>query len=167
MSTTKATVVLFVDTRNFVCLARKKQAIHHEGEAISYSLGLWNGYGGKMEVSDESIESTAIRELFDESGVLGKKEDLVAKGSVLFLLSKESKEEPFMEVTFYFLHKWVGSPKETFEMGEPTFFQEDALPYQGMMPADKVIFETMFQGKKLEGEVVLFGKETAPTFRLV
>ena len=37
----EATVVLLVDQDGRICLARKKQAIHHEGGEISYSLGMY------------------------------------------------------------------------------------------------------------------------------
>ena len=73
LPTVQATVVLMMDKDGRVCLARKKQAIHHEGGAIFYSLGLYNGYGGKMDATDETILDTAVRELFDESGVLAQK----------------------------------------------------------------------------------------------
>ncbi len=158
----KATVVLLIDEENRVCLARKKQAIHSELGEISYSLGLYNGYGGKMEEGDESIEDTALRELFDESTVSAQKEDLVHKGTVLFTLVKEGERKPFMEVHFYTLSVWEGEPKESPEMGSPTFFAKTNLPYDEMMPADKVLFEKMFEEKDISGEVALFGKEAQP-----
>lgn len=158
----QATVVLLIDEKERVCLARKKQAIHSEAGEISYSLGLYNGYGGKREETDESIEDTAVRELFDESSVTGKKEDLDYKGKVLFILEKEGVRNPFMEVSFYFLHNWEGLPVEGREMGEPTFFAKDTIPYDEMMPADKVLFERMFEGKDVSSEVILFGKDKEP-----
>lgn len=72
-----------------------------------------------------------------------------------------------MEVFFYELYEWIGFPEESLEMGEPIFFSKETLPYHEMMPADKVIFENLFQGKNLAGEVVLFGKDAEPVFRLI
>lgn len=164
---TKATVVLLIDEENRVCLARKKQAIHSETGEISYSLGLYNGYGGKMEEEDGSIEDTALRELFDESSVSGEKEDLMYKGTVLFTLEKEGVRKPFMEVFFYTLSAWEDEPKEGTEMGPPIFFKKDEMPYEEMMPADKMLFEKMFRGEDISGEVILFGKEAAPEIHFV
>ena len=118
----KATVVLLVNKEGAICLARKKQAIHHNGGEISYSLGLYNGYGGKKEVSDVTISDTAIRELFDESGVSSQKEDLEKVLRVYFYISKEGALIPFMDVTFFLASLWSGEPKEGEEMGAPLFF---------------------------------------------
>ena len=158
----EATVVLLVDKEGRVCLARKKQPIHHEGGEISYSLGMYNGYGGKKEEGDVSIEDTAIRELFDESSVRGEKEDLYFVGKVKFIISKDGVENPFMNVSFYTLSKWEGDPKEGREMGKPEFFEKTRLPYHEMMPADKILFERIFEGRTISSEVTLFGKEKEP-----
>ncbi len=162
-----ATVVFLENKEGEICLARKKQAIHSEEGRVEYSLGLYNGYGGKMEDYDETIEDTARRELFDESSVSCEKEDLAHKGTVLFILEKEGERKPFMEVHFYTLSVWEGCPKEGSEMGPPTFFAKTDLPYSEMMPADKVLFEKMFEEKDISGEVILFGKETSPEVHFV
>lgn len=163
----KATVVLLLDKEGRVCLARKKKAIHHDGGEISYSLGLYNGYGGKQEVSDVTIPDTAIRELFDESGVTAKKEDLQRVLCVYFYLMKEGVSIPFMDVSFFLLSTWEGCPVEGKEMGEPMFFEQDALPFTEMMPADKVLFEALFQGEYGVYEVILHGKSVPPSVRLL
>lgn len=153
----KATVVLLVNKERRVCLARKKQPIHHEGGEISYSLGMYNGYGGKKEAED-----TTIGELFDESSVTGEKESLHIVGKVKFNLKKDEEIAPFMHVSFYTLSKWKGTPHEGKEMGEPTFFPKETIPYHEMMPADKILFERIFKGKDISSEVTLFGKEKEP-----
>lgn len=95
---TRATVVYMIDTDNRVCLAQMKKAIHKDkengGEQIEYSLGVWNGYGGKEIAEDtenakvknvsDSMLYTAIRELKEESGVKAEIEDLELTGVVNF-----------------------------------------------------------------------------------
>lgn len=157
-----ATVVLLIDKEGKVILARKKQAIHHDTGEISYSLGLYNGYGGKMEETDETIEKTAIRELYDESGVKGKEENLEKCAQVYFYIQKEEEVIPFMDVTFYILREWSGVPTEGLEMGEPVFFAPDELPYGEMMPADKVLFGKILTGEKGRYNVFLKGKGVEP-----
>lgn len=158
----RATVVLLIDKEGRVVLARKKKAIHHDTGEISYSLGLYNGYGGKMEATDETIEGTAIRELYDESGVTGKEEDLEQCARVYFYVQKEGEDVPFMDVTFYLLKEWSGVPKGGLEMGEPVFFPENGLPYNEMMPADKILFGKILTGEKGEYNVFLKRKGVEP-----
>jgi hypothetical protein len=159
----KATVVLMIDNEGSVCLAQKKQAIHHEDGSIDYSLGTYNGYGGKMEDIDSDIFDTAIRELQDESGVSASKEDLEIVSRVYFYIKKEDESfEPFMDVSFFFLNSWNGMPVEGREMGVPTFFSTEDIPYDEMMPADRIFFKEMFDGKRNVYEVKLLGKKVAP-----
>lgn len=163
-----ATVVLLIDTKGRVCLARKKQPIHRDGGEISYSLGMYNGYGGKSEEVDHTIFDTAVRELYDESGVKASPSDLEHTAQVHFYIKKENEiVEPFMEVSFFFLRRWQGTPKEGEEMGVPTFFEEDSIPYDEMMPADKVLFEKMFKGERGVYEVKLLGKKVKPEITLL
>lgn len=160
--TKKATVVLLIDSEGRVCLARKKQPIHHESGVIEYSLGLYNGYGGKMEETDRSIFHTAVRELADEAKVEAKEEDLELVSRVCFFVKKEDAFEAFMEVSFFLLKKWNNNPVETDEMGEPHFFKLNAIPYDEMMPADKILFEKIFSGERGMYRVNLLGKHVPP-----
>ncbi|OIO30709.1 hypothetical protein AUJ77_02785 [Candidatus Nomurabacteria bacterium CG1_02_43_90] len=72
--TVLATVVFLQDKKGRFCLAPKKQNVHKEGAELK-DTKKWNGYGGKQN-QGETILETAIRELKDESGVVGKQEDL-------------------------------------------------------------------------------------------
>lgn len=164
--TRKATVVLLVDNESKICLARKKQPIHHENGEIDYSLGMYNGYGGKMEASDVTIFDTAIRELKDESGVVANKEDLELSSRIYFYMKNDDGSfEPFMDVFFFILRNWSGNPKEGSEMGPPKFFEQVDIPYDEMMPADKFIFEKIFTGERHVYEVKLLGKKVAPEIK--
>ncbi|MEN9880824.1 MAG: hypothetical protein RLZZ308_7 [Candidatus Parcubacteria bacterium] len=158
----RATVTLLVDDEGRVALARKKQAIHSETGSIEYSLGLYNGYGGKMDEEDITIEDTAIRELVEEAGVEANKEDLQKVFTAFFYIEKENSCEPFMEVVFFTLSTFDGVPVENNEMGEPEWFTKDALPYHDMMPADKILFTSIFSGNGRDCVVVLRGKHLSP-----
>lgn len=159
---TESTVVFLKNTKGEICLARKKQPIHTVSGEISYSLRLYNGYGGKREEGDGTIEDTAIRELFDESSVSARKENLVYLGRTLFSLSKDGVVSPFMLVFFYEISVYEGAPSEGDEMGPPTFFNRSSLPYDEMMPADKILLSRMFAGEKIDAEVTLLGKGVEP-----
>jgi 8-oxo-dGTP pyrophosphatase MutT (NUDIX family) len=161
---TQAVVVLLFDQDNRVCLARKKQAIHNqqEGEEISYSLGMYNGYGGKREPDDSSLLATAVREVKDECGVLIDEKDLVPSIRVFFSLVKNNQEVPFQDVTFFTAHTWSSYPEESSEMTPPQFFAQDAVPYHEMMPADSQLFPLVFACDTGTYKVTLYGKGVAP-----
>lgn len=158
----QASVVFLQDEDGRLCLARKKQPIHHDGGAIEYSLGLYNGYGGKMEDADEDIFDTAVRELYDESGVDVEWSDLSIMSRVYFYITKDEVTTPFMTVSFFFVSAWGGEPKEGDEMGPPTFFAPSDIPYDAMMPADKILVSKMLEGKPFVAEVYLKGKGVEP-----
>lgn len=167
--TVKATVVFLIDTEERIGLAQKKQGIHHDKGEISYSLGLYNGWGGKQEVTDPTILDTAVRELFDESGVLANKEDLEPVFRAYFYTKNKEGEgfSPFMEVSFYFCRTWEGYPVEGKEMGPAVFFEQEKLPYDQMMPADKYLMEKALISSCGVFEVKLYGKNAPPEITLL
>lgn len=153
---TLATVVFLKNNEGRFCLARKKKAIHHEDGEISYGLGTYNGYGGKKDEGDVSIEDTAVRETDEEAGIRSKKEDLKYCGKIFFFWpNNEDKIVADMEVYFYFLEKWEGEPREGNEMGNPEFFDAENIPYDEMMNGDKLFLPKMFNGEIVEGNLFL------------
>jgi 8-oxo-dGTP diphosphatase/8-oxo-dGTP diphosphatase/2-hydroxy-dATP diphosphatase len=159
----EATVVLLEDGDGKIALARKKQPIHHDSGVIEYSLGRYNGYGGKKEKEDTTIFATAVRELYDESGVIAREADLTLALRVYFSIKgKNELKEPFMIVSFFVLRTWEGIPVEGSEMGPPTFFDRESIPFEEMMPADKLLFEKIFAGEYGVYDVYLPGKHEAP-----
>ena len=64
-----------------------------------------------------------------------------------------------MEVWFYFLDIWEGSPYEGSEMGIPQFFTPDTVPYEDMMPGDKVVILNMIAGEFMKGKLFLGKKD--------
>jgi ADP-ribose pyrophosphatase YjhB (NUDIX family) len=161
----KATVILLINKEGKVILARKKQPIHTSEDAIEYSLGLYNGYGGKMEETDGTIEQAALRELHQEANVVATVESLSNPLIVNFKKQKDNNESDFMKVYFYTVQEYFGDPQETREMGAPEVFYQNALPYDEMMPADKVIFEKLLRHDHRELDVILRGKDMLPVVR--
>jgi 8-oxo-dGTP pyrophosphatase MutT (NUDIX family) len=156
--TTRATVVFLEDKDGRICLARKKQPIHHDDGEITTSLGTWNGYGGKEEGGDQDILDTAIRELEQESSIVAHKEDLIPCGHVYFFWPTNVTTTADMEVFFYVLRVWQGDPEEGEEMGPPEFFHKEYIPYDAMMQGDRILLPKMFQG--IAGTYqVFFGKK--------
>ncbi len=147
---TKCTVVFLLKGEE-ICLARKKKSIHHADGTLGISLDKWNGYGGKQE-EGETITETAIRELFDESGIKITEKDLEYTGVISFFWpGNTSKDLADMEVYFYFVENYEGTPKEGDEMGPPEFFKMNAIPYDEMMAGDKIFLPKFINSEIVEG----------------
>lgn len=158
-NTEHATLVLLRDKIGRICLAPKKENIHKKGQELHGSSKKWNGYGGKQEPG-ETILETAIRELFDESGVQANKEDLNYVAKLGFFWPGNETSAPDMLVYVFFLSIFAGEPKEgAREMGTPQFFCPNEIPYHDMMPADKLFLPKIISGEKLVWDVY-FGKTT-------
>lgn len=154
---TIATVVYLVKS-DAICLAVKKESIHVGKKKLKKSKRILNGYGGKREDGDVSARDTAIRELKQESGVDASPHNLIPAGRVRFFWHGNTLKSPDMDVYFFFLGTWSGKPKETSEMGKPTFFKLDEIPYGEMMPADRVFLPKMLANEKVLADVY-FGDE--------
>jgi 8-oxo-dGTP pyrophosphatase MutT (NUDIX family) len=148
-----ATIIFLINQRGEVCLAQKKNPIRKkDGEELGKSKNTWNGYGGKKEKEDSILE-TAIIELQEESGVKAFKEDLKLVGRINFFWREGDDPIPDMKVWIFFLYTYEGNPKETEEMGPPTFFPPTLIPYEDMMPADKLFLPRLLSGEKIVADV--------------
>lgn len=136
----KATVSLLVKERKVV-LAKKTRKI---------GAGCWNGYGGGIEIG-ETIIGSAGRELFDESEVETIPENF-EKVAIMDYHNTNTDGTSFIcRVHFYIVRDWKGEPKESDEMANPKYFDVDNLPFDDMMPADRLLFPLIFSGKKIIG----------------
>ena len=157
---TEIATVVYLMRGETICLAKKKQHIHtKDGKELDKSKLTWNGYGGKAEDEDESVRDTAIRELFQESGVIANKKDLIPCTRFNFFWPGNESVIPNMDVYFFFLKIYEGDPKETDEMGPPKFFSPSDLPFNEMMPNDRVFFPKILNGEKLVADVFLGKKD--------
>jgi ADP-ribose pyrophosphatase YjhB (NUDIX family) len=121
-----------------ICLAMKKRG---------FGEGNWNGYGGKVE-EGESIESAAVREIKEESGVDVLERDLHKVALVDFFF----KDGKHLLVHTFFVRAWNGEPLETEEMA-PRWYTFDAIPYDLMWADDIHWLPRALRGEKLRGKV--------------
>lgn len=156
---TEIATVVYLLKDGKICLAKKKQHVHtKDGKELDNSKTTWNGYGGKSEDVDKTIRDTAIRELFDESGVVANNKDLIPVGRLNFFWPDNESDTSNMDVYFFFLKTWKEEPKETNEMGEPFFFEFKNVPYHEMLPADKVFLPRLISKEVIIADV-FFGKK--------
>jgi len=118
-----------------------------------FGEGRWNGLGGKPN-SGESLESAAIREVYEESGIQAQESDLIKLGVIHFSSSRFGKIVSHV----YILDNWQGEPIETEEMRPQWFLQSD-IPYDEMWPADRYWLPKVLARESFLGEVIFDGED--------
>ncbi len=113
--------------------------------------GFLNGYGGGIEEL-ETPRQTAVRELAEEVGLDVASEHLMKVGDLYFLNTMLNGETFECRVRIYCSWKWAGEPRETETMKQPTWFPMREMPYERMMPADRIWFPIVLSGKKVRGK---------------
>lgn len=117
-------------------------------KAKKIGAGRWNGYGGGID-GDETPEDSMIRELKEEAGVDVYKNSLEKVAIIDFHNTKSDGEIFVCRVHIFFISDWIGEPKETSEMLNPTWFDISNLPLEEMMPDDKDWLPQVLAGKKI------------------
>ncbi len=120
-----------------VLLAMKKRG---------FGVNWYNGVGGKTN-EGESIESAAVREVFEEISVSVNPLDLKKVALIKFEFADNPEWDQLMHV--YLVEEWEGEPRESEEM-KPEWFNSESIPYSQMWPDDKFWLPQVMQGKKVE-----------------
>ena len=136
----QVTLCLFI-TENTLLLAVKKRKI---------GKGLWNGPGGKIDVG-ETTETAMIREAREE---LGMTPTAYTKCATLEFYLLDQPEWNMLTHVFL-VTAWEGEPTETAEMGSPSWFSTDSLPWDTMWPDDKLWLPQVVQGQIVRAAFLL------------
>jgi 8-oxo-dGTP diphosphatase/2-hydroxy-dATP diphosphatase len=115
---------------------------------VRFGIGLWNGFGGKVE-EGETVEEAAKRELLEESGIEAL--DISKKGILEFTFEKDPV---LLEVHIFLAEKFNGTPIETKEM-KPQWFSIDQIPFDEMWSDDRYWVPLLLDGKKFKGAFLL------------
>ncbi len=130
-----AMTLCFLLTETHILLGHKK---------VRLGAGLWTGYGGHNE-SGETIEQTAVRETFDESGI--RPRNLTKHGVVLITYAESPLE---VELHVFSSREFSGEPRETDEM-IPGWFSLDGIPYPDMWSNDSYFLPMLLLGERFVG----------------
>lgn len=100
--------------------------------------GYLNGYGGKIEDGDTEIE-TIVRELDEECEV--SLDPTRTQKRAIITFHNRFEEEVMIETCFtvhtYIVEDFIGTPKESQEMGVSQLFLPNNLPFEDMSPGDR------------------------------
>ncbi len=131
------TLVLFRrDNQILLCMDKGKEQM---------GGGKYNGPGGHVEPTDESIEASATRECQEE--VNSTPQELAYVAEVNYI-RPHSKEIGHIVMHVLSCTKWEGEPEETDTM-VPKWFDENKMPYKQMWESDK-----RWMRRTLGGEVL-------------
>lgn len=120
-----------------VLLARK---------ARGFGEGVWNGFGGKVEAG-ETIEEAAIRECQEEACITPT--HMNSRGVLTFHYTEPQR---IHLVRIFEVTQFSGTPTDTAEMSDPTWFSIDQIPYASMWADDQFWMPLLLAGKSFSGE---------------
>lgn len=120
--------------------------------------GKWNGFGGKA-LPGEEIETTMLRELTEEAGIVATQFKRVGK------LTFANEVNDMWGVVIYLVTGWEGQIVETEEM-LPQWYPIDSLPFESMWPDDAYWLPHVLDGEVITGEFVLDDQGGLDTFKL-
>ena len=112
-------------------------------------MNRYNGFGGKVEASDNTIREAAAREVLEECGIYVHMDDLEEIGRLYFRF----EDNPIRsEVSVFLTESYSGEPCETDEMA-PKWFSFKEIPFNKMWPDDEHWLSEVLERRKVTAYV--------------
>jgi 8-oxo-dGTP diphosphatase len=127
-----------------ICLAMKKRG---------FGANRYNGIGGKVE-KGESIVTGAIRESYEETGVVVKPNDMSKVAQLSFYFAEQPDWDQMVHV--FLIPRWKGIPQESEEV-DPKWYEIDNIPYKQMWPDDEFWLPLILTGNLVKASFT-FGR---------
>lgn len=109
-----------------------------------FAQGKWNGVGGKVMDTDNSVKAAAIRETYEEIGI--KIKTLIKTATLKSHF--QNKTEWGQQVSIYIVDEWEGEPKESEEMA-PKWFEFKQIPFDQMWEDERYWLPRILNGETL------------------
>ncbi|MDA3837002.1 MAG: 8-oxo-dGTP diphosphatase [Nanoarchaeota archaeon] len=135
--------------QNTLCLIidKDKDRILFGMKKRGFGEGKINGFGGKIEESDESIYHAAAREVSEECNLNIHTDYIVKYGEIDFYFPY--KEDWNQKVHIFIAYQWEGEPKESEEMSTVWYRLKD-IPFENMWDTDKNWMPYILNNKKIK-----------------
>ncbi len=117
-----------------------------------FGAGRWNGFGGKLK-EGETIPQAVAREFEEECCVKVLASEQFGKIDFTW-----DNKPTVLEVHFYRILKYSGTPTETDEM-KPQWFNVKDIPYKEMWNDDPYWMPLFLKGKKVSGKILFNEKD--------
>jgi 8-oxo-dGTP diphosphatase len=122
--------------------------------------GKLNGYGGGVRLG-ESIKDCMMREFNEECGATTTASNLLHLGCITFYKGNGIAEQKLICECYIFLITDIsGLMNESNEMGGPSPFSFDNIPFDEMMPSDILWLQTVLTHRKTVSGYVTFDHAT-------
>lgn len=129
--------LLRADPKREILLGLKKRGFGH---------GKYNGFGGKI-ADGESVREAAVREVYEECGLVVRPDDLVPAGRLTFRFPARSEFDHHVHV--FRVETWRGALRESDEM-LPRWFPIDGIPYDRMWQDDAQWLPLVLAGRSVD-----------------
>lgn len=131
---------------DMVCLAKKTRKV---------GVGTRCGYGGKVKAG-ESLLQCLYNEVLEETNGVQINTGRTEKVAIIDFHNRKASGEIFIfTVHVYLVYDWEGFIQESAEMKDPQMYTVHKLPYDEMMPSDKVWLPLVFHNCTFFAEVHL------------
>jgi 8-oxo-dGTP diphosphatase len=132
------------------CLDKPANTVLLGVKKRGFGAGHVVGIGGGLEPGESAVQA-AVRELWEETRVQAKLEDLRAMGSLEFVF--EGRPAWHMRAALFTTARWSGEAQETDEIA-PVWCDLDALPLERMWADVPLWLPRVLRGGKLEARCV-------------
>jgi 8-oxo-dGTP diphosphatase len=133
--------------RTEVLLGRKKEGL---------GKGNFVGLGGKLEPGESAVDA-AVREVFEEAGVMVAASDLEPRGRLTYHFPH--REAWSQESSVFVCRTWRGEPVGSDEL-DPEWFAVDAVPFEEMWDDARRWLPEVLSGGRVRRTFV-FGEDLA------
>jgi len=129
-------------------LIQKQQNVLLGMKNRGFGKGKWqHSFAGKVELS-ESLVDAAQRELFEESGLIVEKDNLVKIGYFEYEFTDARIVPWIMEVHIFGATEWKGEIRASEEIS-PEWCNKSAIPYRQMWKDNEYWLDSILQGHKV------------------
>ena len=115
-----------------------------------FGVGKYAGFGGGVETG-ETIETAAIRELEEETGIKVSINNLYPIGYLTFQFPFKPHWSQIVHV--FLVEMWQGSPEESDEM-KPTWCMINEIPFESMWNDASYWLPLVLKGKRIRASFV-------------